>query len=245
MQKQSIIFCLVLFCLASLLHAQSQTLPPLITVNGQGEVKQAPEQVVITLGINIREKTLKDTVNKTDQASADIISYLRSQDIAARDIQTTYLSIYPQYTTTGTEYGSTEIDYYSAQKSVTFTLRNISAYDDVLQGLYDNGVNEVNGITFEIENIQDQRLEARRLAVSNATATAQLLANALNVTLDGVYSIIDQTYDEGNNPEPLPVNALGGVAEASASEAASSGPSVAGGEITIDAAVSVSFYIGQ
>jgi len=246
MQKLHI-FCLALFCLASLFHVQAQddALPPLITVTGNGEVRQAPEQVVVTLGIQIREKTIEGAVNKTDQASADIISYLRGQDIAAEDIQTTYLNLSPQYTSTGADYGSTEIDYYSSQKTVTFTLRNISAYDDVLNGLYDAGVNNVQSVSFEIENVQDQRLEARRLAVSNATAAAQLLADALNVTLDGVYSITDQTYDEGENPGPFLPDAIGIASEASAGSAASSGPSVSGGEISIDASVQVSFYIAQ
>jgi len=243
------IFYLGLFCLASLIHVQAQdeVLPPLITVTGNGEVRQAPEQVVVTLGIEIREKTIEDAVNKTDQASADIISYLRGQDIDAKDIQTTYLNLSPQYTSTGTDYGSTEIDYYNSQKTITFTLRNISAYDDVLNGLYDAGVNNVQSVSFEIENVQDQRIEARRLAVSNATAAARLLADALNVTLDGVYSITDQTYDEGENPIPLgpQSDAVGIASEASAGSAASSGPSVAGGEISIDASVLVSFYIAQ
>jgi len=131
------------------------------------------------------------------------------------------------------------------KKTVTFTLRNISAYDDVLNGLYDAGVNNVQSVSFEIENVQDQRLEARRLAVSNATAAAQLLADALNVTLDGVYSITDQTYDEGENPGPFLPDAIGIASEASAGSAASSGPSVSGGEISIDASVQVSFYIAQ
>jgi len=212
----------------------------MITVTGKGEVKQAPEQVVVTLGVELREKVLDDLVDKTDKASADIIYYLLNKDISAGDIQTSYFSIYPYYTSSGSEYGSTEVDFYTSTKTVTFTLRNISNYDNVMDGLYERGINRVNDITFKVEDVQEQRLQARKYAVGNATESAKLFAGELGVKLTGVYMINDQTYDDG--AAPVPMAALKFAREA-ADSAGSSGPSIAGGEITISASVSVSFFI--
>jgi len=205
-------------------------------------VLQAPETAEITLGIRLREKSLSDLVDNTDKVSADIIASLRDNDIDARDIQTSYFSIYPYYTTTGTEYGSTNIDFYVSTKTVTFTLRNISNYDTVMNGLYTAGANRVDQVRFTVEEIFNQRLQARKYAVGNATETARLFAEELNVELTGVYSILDQSYDDGDTP--LPYNAAyfyeGAFDSASGSR---SGPSISGGEIKISAMVQVSFYI--
>ena len=93
-------FLLFTFLIASLVQvqAQQQPMPPLVNVNGVGEVRVQPDQVMLSMGVEVREKSLEQARKQADSKAAAIIAYLNKQGISEKDIQTSYMSIYPIYT---------------------------------------------------------------------------------------------------------------------------------------------------
>lgn len=218
-------------------QAQQPNLPPLVTTSGTGEVKVQPDEVVISLGVESRSKTLDEARKQTDDRVAAIINYLKKNGVDSKNIQTTFVNVSPVYT--GDYYGQTSPEFYIAQKSMTVTLKDIRKFDEVLAGVHKAGVNRVDGIEFRTSELQKHREQARKLAVQAAKQKAIALTAELGAKAGRVYRI-EEVASEGI-PRPLFGKMSNRMAEAVAMDAG--GPTIAAGQITISATVDVSFII--
>lgn len=228
---------LLLLFILSVVSVQAQQTgnqPPLVSVTGTGEVRVQPDQVVVNLGIETREKTLEAARKETDKKAAAIITYLKKKGVDERDVQTSYVNLHPIYS--NNEYGRTTPDAYYAQKSMTVVVKNLKRFDELMSGLYDMGANNVHGINFKVSDEEKYRNEARKKAVANAREKAILLTGELNTKLGKVYSI-----DESSSGSPRPMYKMA-MMESAAMDGAQ-GPSIAAGEVVITSNVNVSFVI--
>ena len=234
--KKTVFVLLALFIITLLqVQAQQQTMPPLVNVNGIGEVRVQPDQVILTMGVEVREKTLEQARKQADSKASAIIAYLKKQGISEKDIQTSYMSIYPIYTSG--EYGRTTPDFYTAQKTMTVLVRKLTKFDDLMSGLYGAGVNRVEGVSFQVSDMEKYRNQARKLAVNNAKQKATLLTTELGAKVGRVYVINEST--SGGRPMPYAEAAMMKMQDSAGSE----GPTIAAGEVVITSNVSVSFII--
>lgn len=238
MKKLSFIAVFVLLAGILQVQAQQQILPPLISVNGIGEVKLQPDEVVINLGVEMREKTLEQARKQADSKAAAIIAYLRKQGVDAKDIQTSYMNLQPIYMSG--EYGKATPDFYMAQKTMTIVIKRLNKFDELLSGLYDNGVNRIDGIHFRVSDIEKHKVEARKRAIADAKQKANALTSELGAKVGKVYSINESS--SGNGPRPLYAKS---AMMMEADMAQGGGPSIAGGEVVVTSNVSVSFVIEQ
>lgn len=234
MKKLSLLF--VLFCLYSIavVQAQQAPMPPLVTVTGVGEIRVPPTEVIINLGVETRANTLEEARKETDKKAASIISYLKRQGVSERDIQTSYVTLQPMYT--GGEFGKTSPDFYHAQKTMTVRVKRLNRFDDLLAGIYDAGVNQINGINFQVEDEERLKEQARRRAVADAKRKATVLTSELGARVGRVYAINE--IERGRGPQPMYKAAM-----MEASYDRSAGPSIAGGEVVVSTEVNVSFLI--
>ncbi len=217
-----------------------QVMPPMISVNGLGEVKVQPNEVVVTLGVELRDNGLDQVRKQTDKKAAAIIAYLKKQGVEAKNIQTSYMNVQPMFNNISSDYGKTTPDFYMANKTMTFVLTKLDKFDEVVSGLYGVGVNRVDGITFRVSDVEKYKEEARKKAVQDAKTKAAALTNELGAKVGKVYAISENT--NGGGPQPLYKNNMM-MREAAMSDA--SGPSIAGGEVVITSNVNVSFIIEQ
>lgn len=234
MSKTFYIFAVLALCIANHVRADD-ILPPLITASGSGEVDVDPTEALVSIGIEQHNANLTALRQQVDKSASDIIAFLKDNGVEAKYIQTSYITVSPHYPDQSTS-GDTNPDYYIAQKSMTYLLKNLSNYDNIMSGLYDRGLNTVDGITFKVANDTQPQIDAKAKAVANAQDTAQAMADQLGVELGNVYSVTD---NGGSGPIPL--------AQSFAMEAdlGSSGPSVSGGQIQYTSTVQVAFYIIQ
>jgi len=216
--------------------AQDDNLPPLLTVVGNGEAREAPDRVEVQLGVSLRNNSLAQVRNDADTRSSAIIAALRDAGVAASDIKTSYVSIQPYYSYNDND-GDPSPDYYSATKTLTFTLRDLSNFDNVMEDVYAAGANSVDSIEFKVEDEEGQKELARRRAVDNARNIANTLAEELGVEIGNVYSITDQTSDYNDYPRPYMFEAE------AASDGSGPGPSISGGVVLTEASVQVKYYI--
>lgn len=234
--KRSFLIVFVFTLLASLqAQAQQQVLPPLIHVNGIGEVRVQPDQVMLTMGIEIREASLEKARKQVDASASAIINYLKKQGVDAKDIQTSYMTVQPVYE--GNSFGKTTPDFYLAQKTMNVLIRKLNRFDELTAGLYNVGVNRIDGVSFQVSDLDKHKAEAQKRAVQQARRKAETLTSQLDTKLGKVYSI----QESGNYDNPRPYQAKVMMAESSMD--ASGGPSIAGGEIVVTSRVDVSFII--
>ena len=235
------LFCLsLLLGFAPLAHAQMQVpavLPPLVSVAGVGEVKVEPNEVLLNVGIDIRNKSLDAARQESDNKVKELLNYLKKAGIEAKDIQVTNLSVYPQYVG---EYGQTTPEFYMTQRSVSVLIRKVSRFDEILTGIYKTGANRVEGIEYRTSDLQKHREQARKLAMQSAKEKATALTKELGAKPGRVYSITESSSE--NTPRPYYRAQMANKMMESA-DAAASGPTLAVGQILVRAAVEVSFVI--
>jgi uncharacterized protein YggE len=160
-----------------------------ITVSASGKVTVVPDVARVNLGVTITKPTVKAVREAGAKTMTDIIAAVKALAIADADIQTTNLSLYPQYGN-----GSTpRIVGYQISEQVQVTVRDLDKAGDVVDTAAAKGATDVNGISFEFADPVKAQNDARGAAVTAARASAQAMASAGNVSLGAVVSITDAT----------------------------------------------------
>lgn len=167
----------------------SQTTPNVrsITVTGTGEVYVAPDVAYINIGVQNTAPTVTDALKQNTAQAQAIRAALTALNVDDKDIQTSNFSVNPQqqYGPDGT-LQSTD---YSANNTVTVTVRNLSNLGQILDAVVNSGANTINSISFDLLNKDDAYAQARQSAVDDARSQAEALAKAAGVQLGDVQTI--------------------------------------------------------
>jgi uncharacterized protein YggE len=123
---------------------------------------------------------------------------LAAHGVAAKDIQTTNLSLYPNYNSDGTVIVS-----YTADNTLSVALRDLATAGSVIDAAAAAGGNDVhiNGISFSISHESSLLASARALAMQNVETMASQLAAAGGAKLGAIKSIVD--LENQQQPPPL------------------------------------------
>lgn len=203
----------------------------LITVTGEGSVQAAPDQATISLGVTTQGDTAASAMASNNAALSQVMDRLRAAGIAEADMQTSNLSMNPNWT--NGEDGAPRISGYVATNMLTLRVRMLDTLGAVLDAAVSSNANTLNGLTFGMADARPLQDQARKAAVADAIARATLLAEAAGTKLGRVVSISEQ----GTWPGPAPMFRM--------DAAAASPVPVAGGEVGITASVSVVFEIAD
>ena len=212
-------------------HAQTAN-PPQISVTGEGVVDGIPDMATLSLGVT----TIGDTAAAAMAANTDalnaVMARLKSAGIADRDLQTTNLSINPNWT--GYDSGQRQrIDGYTASNQLTVRIRDLDGLGAVLDAAIQDGANTLNGLSFGLSEPRPAMDAARKAAVEDARARATLLVEAAGATLGPIVSITEG----GGFSVPQPMFRQ-------SADAAGAVP-VAAGEVATTANVTIVFEIAQ
>lgn len=201
-----------------------------ISVTGTGTVESAPDMATLMIGVTTQGATAAEALTANTAATEAVIARLTASGIAARDMQTSNLSINPNWT--GYDSSTPTISGYVASNMLTVRVRALDATGAVLDAAVADGANTLNGLTFGLADPEPAYNEARKEAVADAKAKAELLAAAAGVSLGQVLSIADN----GAMTDPAPMYR----------EAVSAAPvPVLGGELGLIANVSVTYEITE
>jgi uncharacterized protein YggE len=168
------------------LPAWSQFFPeqPQVSVSGSAEIKVAPDEIYLNVGVETRNANLTDAKSQNDASISQALKFLKAQGINDKDVQTDFLSVQPEYVG-----NSLTINYYVVQKNITAKLTNMMNFEAILTGLLSNGVNYVHGISFRTSQLRKYRDQARTMAVRAAEEKAGAMASATGVKLGKIYNI--------------------------------------------------------
>ncbi len=159
-----------------------------ISVSGTGRVLTTPDVAELRLGVAVTKPTVKEARNLAATQMTRVIAALKKLGIADKDLQTTGLSLQPQYTYPSNG-GTPRLTGYTLSNAVSVTLRDLeklgSAIDDGLAA----GATTLDGVYFRVDDSAGAEKQAREAAMAAAKAKAQTLADAAGVTITGVASI--------------------------------------------------------
>ena len=126
---------------------------------------------------------------------------LRDAGVAEADVQTSELSLAPRYG----ERGDPELPVgYVASNVVTARVRDLDALGAVIGAATGAGANRIDGLSFALSDPGPAREQARRLAVADAVAAAETLADAAGRGLGPALRI----EEGGGGPRPFPADAM-------------------------------------
>ena len=170
-----------------------------ISVSGLGRVTITPDVADLRLGVQMTKPTVKQARDAAAAAMTNVIAALRAAGIAARDIQTSALSLQPvyDYNTNG---AAPKLIGYQLTNVVAVTIRDLERVADAIDGAMGAGATTMDGVTFRVDDPKAAEKQARAAAMADAKAKADALASAAGVSIVGVASIV-----EGSSSVPSPI----------------------------------------
>lgn len=220
-------------------HAQSPAQPALVadgtllSVSARGEASRVPDVASLSTGVVTQAADANAALRANSAQMAKVVAAIRAAGIAERDIQTSGISVHPQYR--HSENQPPAITGYQASNTVSLKVRDIARLGEVLDALVASGANQVNGPSFEIDQPEAVYDEARREALELAQARAAMYAQALGLRVRRIVSV-----SEGAGFQP-PMPMMKSMAMDARMEAAPVSP----GETTLSASLDVVFELGK
>jgi uncharacterized protein YggE len=227
--KKLVLFLTIMFMTMS--YGQEIKQIPLINVNGEGKVKVAPDQVCISASVETKGNNAKDVKKQNDEKMDAVLKFIKKMNIPTADFKTKQVALNPQY-----DYEKKKTSY-NAVQTVEIVVKDLSKYDELMEGLVQQGINRIDKVSFESSKLAQYQTEARKLAMKDAKVKADEYVSVLGQKVGKAFTISDnsQVY------HPQPMYAAMRMKEADTMGA--SNETLAIGEIEITANVSVSFVL--
>jgi uncharacterized protein len=212
--------------LATVAMAEAAT----ITVTGEGIVQTQPDQATISLGVTTNADTAAKALADNTAALTMVLGRLKAAGVADADLQTSNLSLSPNYT--GYDSGSVpSIAGYNATNMLDVRVRDLAVLGSILDAAVTDGANTINGITFGLAESTSVMNDARTAAVMDAKARAEVLATAAGAKLGKLVSVTET----GIYPGPAPMFR----------QEADSGVPIQSGQIGMTSNVTVTYEIAE
>jgi hypothetical protein len=216
-------------------QTMTQVDSPLVTFSITEEIRTVPDRASIGAGVTTTAPTAVEAMRQNAAAMDRLVRALRARDIPARDIQTSGISLSPQYDYRPQEQGQPpRLIGYQVSNQVRVTTANIAGLGPLLDTLVEAGGTNLDGPTFFLED-PDAALEtARDTALRRATERAARYARAA-----GYRSARLVQLSEGNAfvaPPPMPMMRM-------RAEAADAATPVAPGEVSNSVTLNVQYRL--
>ena len=166
-----------------------------VTVNGVGTSTVTPDAVRFFASVSVLVKTNKEALSSASKSAIAVRAALKASSIAAKDIKTSSLTVYPEYNYSQDK-GSQLIGYRATQ-SFTVVIRKAESAGAVIDSVVDAGGDavQVSGISPFLVNGAAATEKAREAAVADARSRANSYAKYLGASLGRVIYLT-----EGNAP---------------------------------------------
>jgi len=203
-----------------------------INLSAYGEVRQRPDQATISLGVTTEAPTAAEAMRLNAVKMNQVIAALKKGGIADRDIQTSGLSLNPQYVYV--ENQAPRLSGYQASNTVTVVVRDLNRLGQAVDATVNAGATNVGGISFGLQDASAAEDAARLEAAKALQARAELYARAMGYRVARLV-----TFSEGGGysaPPPMPVYAMARMDKAESTP-------VEAGELKVRIDVSATFEL--
>jgi uncharacterized protein YggE len=166
-----------------------------------GETRIAPDMATINLGVMTEAATAAEAMRANGVRMNQVVAALRRAAIAEKDIQTSGLNLAPQYAYEQNQ--PPKLTGYQASNQVTVSVHDLARLGAAVDATVSAGANQVNGISFGLNDPTTAENAARQDAVRALQAKAELYARATGHRISRLV-----TLSEGGGyavPPPMPM----------------------------------------
>jgi uncharacterized protein YggE len=204
-----------------------------LDVSATGEITRVPDVAIISTGVVTRAATATGAISQNATRMERVRAALRKAGIEDKDIQTSSISLNPDYAYV--ERQPPRLTGYQASNQVSVRFRDIRKTGEILDALVAEGANQINGPTLTIDKPEAALDEARLKALANGRARAELYARGLGMRVTRLLSVSESGGYAA--PPPMPMYAR---AEMAAQDAKTS---IDPGEQKVSVSVAMSFEL--
>lgn len=179
--------------------AQERTIPT-ITVVGEGIAAAQPDMAVVTVGVVSQAARAADALAQNSKNMTGVIAVVKDAGIEPRDIQTSQISLRPQYARPNQEAREgPKLVGYEASNNVSIRVRAFDKLGGLLDKLVTSGANQIRGLELTFADPGPLRDRARVEAMKDAMRRAEILADAAGVRIVRLFSA-SEDYSEPPRP---------------------------------------------
>ncbi len=148
---------------------------PGISVAGTATVTGTPDTLRLSMSVSVSRSSVGDALGQANAAAARVQAALKRSGVATKDLQTSGMSIYPTYGSSGST-----ITGYQVSESLTAVLRHLDKAGAAISAAVSAGGNDVrvDGVSLDIEDTGALLASARAEAVGDALTKAEQYARA-------------------------------------------------------------------
>lgn len=182
-----------------------------LDISATGEVTRVPDLAIITAGVITRSTTATGALQDAAQRMQRVLAALKSAGVADRDVQTSNVSLNPEYRYP--ENQSPQLVGYTASNQLTIKFRDIRNSGKILDALVAQGANQINGPDLTIDKPEAALDEARANAIAIGRARAELYARSLGLHVARIVSVSESGgYAVPPPAPPMPMMARADMA---------------------------------
>ena len=233
-QKRTIatILLIGMVALAMISCTSAQSLVRTIEVSGTGEVTLEPDIATFAIQVSEKGETTKEAQREANGKMSVLLSTLRANGIAEKDLKTTAITLRPSYIWVENKQ---VLEAQVAAQTLSVTVRDLAKLGTIIDELATVSNISLNSIVLEKEDKREGMEEARRLAVANARAKADLYAREAGMEVSNVVTISE--YSTASNPYNPRMKVMAMASEAAYDMATE----IPAGTLTLTATLSVVF----
>ena len=203
-----------------------------LDIVASGEVTRVSDVAIISAGVQTLAPTATAAIEENAARMERVRAALKRAGIADRDIQTSQISLSPEYRYADNQ--PPQLTGYRASNTVNVKFRDLKRTGAILDALVKEGANQLNGPSLTIDQPEGAYDEARVKAIAAGRARADTYARALGMR---VVKLLSVSESGAMMPAPMP------VAYARDAMAASPVTKIDAGEQELQVSVSMSFEL--
>jgi len=164
-----------------------------IFVSGLGSASTQANEATVTLGVQTQHVSASEAVRLNAESMTAVLDALKEIGITEEDMKTVSYSVNPVY---GRDSWDT-VTGYRVINMIQVEINDIDMVGPVIDTAASSGANKIYGIVFGLTDdvIAELELEAFEAALNHASNKAETIANHLGVTLTGVLSVSESSYN--------------------------------------------------
>jgi len=180
-----------------------------ISVAGKGEIIAIPDVAIFTFSVTENAKTVEVAQDSAAKKIDAALKAVRDLGAEERDIKTVAYGVSPRYeweggvcNMYGCPNGKNVLKGYDVSQTIEVKIRDTKKIGTLLTAVGSAGIQNVSGVSFQIDDVDAVRDNARELAIEDAMTRADDLAKALGVRIVRVIGYwedmpYDPSYDMG------------------------------------------------
>ena len=208
-----------------------------VRVSGEAETRVAPDMATVSAEIVVESRTADDARSEANDVTARALSELEELGIASNDIDSTGLSIQPQY-----EWQKDQrrqlLRGYRVARQLKVRVTDLEQLGTILESLAEAGINRVQPPRLGLMDEEAVHQEVLAAAATNARDRAAVIAGALGAELGEVLAVSTE-----NVHMPQPMYAQRAMAMDEAATSSSAAQTYQAGDLTYRVVISAKFAL--